>query len=95
MKNYKKWKHILNKSKYIKFGDIEYQKQKLPTLVSKKVSFRKKGFKHFIGYKVVRKNRPLCIFLPKMTAYRKEFYETKCISFLIKDHELLEKHNEI
>ena len=30
-----------------------------------------------------------------MTAYRKEFYETKYISFLIKDHELLEKHNEI
>ena len=66
-----------------------------PTLVSNKVSFGKNGFKYFIGYKVVRKNRPLCIFLPKMTAYRKEFYETKYISFLIKDHELLEKHNEI
>ena len=30
-----------------------------------------------------------------MTAYRKDFDETKYISFLIKDNELLEKWNEI
>ena len=30
-----------------------------------------------------------------MRAYRKDFEETKYISFLIKDVELLEKHNEI
>ena len=30
-----------------------------------------------------------------MIAYRKYFYETKYISFLIKDDELLEKYNEI
>ena len=30
-----------------------------------------------------------------MTAYRKDLDETKCISFLIKDNELLEKYNEI
>ena len=30
-----------------------------------------------------------------MRAYRKNFEETKYISFLIKDVELLEKHNEI
>ena len=30
-----------------------------------------------------------------MTAYRKDFDETKYISFLIKDNELLEKYNEI
>ena len=41
------------------------------------------------------KSRPLCIFLPKMSTYRREFGETKCISFLIKDDELLEKYNEI
>ena len=35
------------------------------------------------------------MFFPKMTAYRKEFDETKYISFLIKDIELLEKYNEI
>ena len=30
-----------------------------------------------------------------MSAYRRNFDETKYISFLIKDDELLEKHNEI
>ena len=39
-------------------------------VVSNKVSFGKKGFKYFIGYKGA-KIRPLCIFLPKMRAYRK------------------------
>ena len=33
------------------------------------------------------KNRPLCIFLPKMKAYRKDFDEAKQMSFLIKDLE--------
>ena len=31
----------------------------------------------------------------KMSAYRKDFDDTKYISFLIKDKELLEKYNEI
>ena len=30
-----------------------------------------------------------------MTAYRKDFDETKYMSFLIKDDELLEKYNDI
>ena len=30
-----------------------------------------------------------------MSGYRRDFDETKCISFLIKDDELLEKYNEI
>ena len=65
--------------KIIKFGDIEIQKQKYhqhkelisiknidfnKIVVSNKVSFGKKGFKCFIGYKDAKKNRPLCIFLP-------------------------------
>ena len=44
---------------------------------------------------MLKKIRPLCIFLPKITAYRKDFDETKFMSFLIKDDELLEKYNEI
>ena len=51
----------------------------------------KKGFKYFIGYKDAEKNRPLCIFSPKMSAYRRDFDETKYIPFLIKDDKLLEK----
>ena len=69
----------------IKFGDIEIKNQKFyqhkrPTsiknidinqiVVSNKVSFGKKDFKFFIDYKEARKIRPLCIFLPKMNAYR-------------------------
>ena len=30
-----------------------------------------------------------------MNAYRINFDKTKCVSFLIKDEKLLEKHNEI
>ena len=41
------------------------------------------------------KNRPLCIFLPKMSAYRKDFDETKFMSFLTKDDKLLEKYKKI
>ena len=33
-------------------------------VVSNKVSFWKKGFKYFIGYKDNKKSKPLCIFLP-------------------------------
>ena len=59
------------------------------------VSFGKKGFKYFICYKDNKKIRPLCIFLPKMSAYRRDFDETTYMSFLIKDDELLEKYKEI
>ena len=38
---------------------------------------------------------PLCIMPPKMSAYRRDFNETKYISLLIKDNELLEKYNKI
>ena len=38
---------------------------------------------------------PLCIFLPKMSAYRKDFDETRYVSFLIIDDKLLEKYNEL
>ena len=47
------------------------------------VSFGKKEFKYFIGYEDAENIKPLCIFLPKMTAYRKDFDETKHIYFLI------------
>ena len=35
------------------------------------------------------------MFLPKMSAYRRDLDESKYMSFLIKDDELLEKYNEI
>ena len=54
----------------------------------------KKSFKYFIGYKDPTEIRPLCIFLPKISAWR-DFDETKYFPFLIQDNELLEKFNEI
>ena len=39
--------------------------------------------------------RPLCRFLPKMSAYRIDFDETKQMSFFIEDDELFKKYNEI
>ena len=94
----------------IKLGDIEIEKQKFhqykepiliknrdinKIIVSNEVSFGKKRCKYFIDYKDAKKLRPLCIFLLKMTAYRKYFDETKFMSLLIKDDELIEKYNEI
>ena len=49
-------------------------------VVSNKISLGKDDLKYFIGYKDARKIRPLCIFLPKMSAYRRNFDKTKCIS---------------
>ena len=38
---------------------------------------------------------PLCIFLPKMNAYRRGFDRTKCMPFLVIEEKLFEKYNEI
>ena len=43
----------------------------------------------------ILKNRLLCIFLPKMSAYKRDFDEVKYMFFLIKDDELWKKYNEI
>ena len=55
----------------------------------------KKDLNILLVTKILKKIKTLCIFLPKMTAYRKDFDETKYISFLIKDDEFLEKYNDI
>ena len=100
----------MEKNTIIKFGDKEIDQHKFhqhkrpisiknidinKKVVSNKVSLGKKDLKYFIGYKVAKKIRPLCIFFPKMSAYRKDFDETKYMPFLIKDDELIEKYNEI
>ena len=50
----------------------------------------KKGFKYFIGCKDDKEVRPLCKLLPKMSAYRRDFDETKYMPLLIKDDKLIE-----
>ena len=94
----------------IKLDDIEidiykFHQYKSPILidyiyinkivVSNKISYGKNDFKYFIGYKDAKRIRPLCILLRKISAYRRNFDKTKCVSFLIKDEQLLEKYNEI
>ena len=61
--------------------------------VSKKVSYEK-GYKYFIDYKDW-KVIPLCVKLLQMSAHARNFDETRSMSFLIEDHELLEKYNII
>ena len=63
--------------------------------MSNKGSFGKNCFKYFLGYKDGKKTWPLCIFLPKKSASRRDFHETKYMSFLVKDDESLDKFNEI
>ena len=63
--------------------------------VFNKISVDKKGFKYFVSYKEAKRNRSLSIFLPKMIAYGRDFNRTKYMYFLIKDHELIERYNEI
>ena len=65
------------------------------SIVSSKVSFGKKGFKCFIGCKDNEKVKPSQIMLPKMSECRRNFNETKYMSFLMKDNELLEKYYKI
>ena len=64
-------------------------------VVSDKVSFDKKGFKHFIGYKDSKKIRSLCLLLPEMSACWWDFDKIKYMSFSIIDDELLEEYNEV
>ena len=42
-----------------------------------------------------KKILPLCIMLPKMSAYRRYFDETKYMSFFKNDIKLLEKNSKI
>ena len=57
----------------------------------------KKGFKfkYFSTYKDDENVMPIYIMLPKMSRYVHSFDESKYISFLIKDHELIEKYGNI
>ena len=76
VKNYKFEKYKFLKAyikieKVIKFGDIELYKQRfhqhkepisIEIVASNKVSFGKKGFKYFIGYKNVIYLIDLCVY---------------------------------
>ena len=74
-------KHKFHKGKsQISIDDVNVDRR----VVSNRVPFGKKGFKYFIGCEDGKTVRTLCITLPKMNAYMKDFNESKCMSFLIK-----------
>ena len=53
--------------------------------------FGKKVFKYSVRYKDGKKFRPFCVMLPKMDAYRRDFDETKFISFFDKKLSIAKK----
>ena len=71
--------------------NIDYIKMVVPN----KVSLVKRVFNISLATYVLKKLAFLCIFFSKLSAYRTNFDETKYMSFLMKDDELLEKYNEI
>ena len=65
-------------------------------LVSKKQSYgTKSSHKYFIGYDDDNVIRPLCIKLPQMIGYVKNFNNNKTMSFKVSDNKLLKKYNKI
>ena len=58
---------------FISIKNVEINK----IAVSNKVPFVKRRFKYFIGYKYAKTMKHLHLFLRKITAYKKDFDETK------------------
>ena len=63
--------------------------------MSNKLPLGKQDFKHLIGHKDAKRIRPLCIFHPKMSIYKRDIDEAKCMYFLIKSEKKFYKFNEI
>ena len=88
----------INKSSFYKnkklfnLNDIDVNK----IIVSKKESYgTKSSLKYFIGYNDDDVIRPLCIILPQMIGYVKQFNTNKTMSFKVSDNKLLKKYNKI
>ena len=65
-------------------------------VVSDKFKHNDEGFKHFIGHLKREIIKPLCIILPQMSGYIKDFESgSKNMSFLIKDDEVWNKYDKI
>ena len=61
-------------------------------VISHKFPFGKQDFKYFIGYKNNKEIRPLCIFFPEMTIYKRYYDKTKCMYFTIKNENIFDKY---
>ena len=86
----KKW--ILQKQKSNSIDDFDINK----ILISKKESYgTNNSFKYFIGYNDNDVVRPLCIRLPQMSGYAREFDENATMSFKVNNKQLLKTYNKI
>ena len=61
-------------------------------IVSNKFLFGKQDFKYFIGCKDNKDIRPLCIFFPEMSIYKRYSDKTKCMYFKRKDEKCFDKY---
>ena len=65
-------------------------------VISDKFKHNNESFKYFIGYQEGEIVKPLCVILPQMNGYIKDFeYEGKNMSFLIKNDKVWEKYEQI
>ena len=65
-------------------------------LVSRKESYgTKNSLKYFIGYNDDDVIRPLCIKIPQMVGYVKDFDSNKTMSFKVGNNKLLKKYTKI
>ena len=87
----------INKSNFYKnkklfnIHDLDVNK----ILISGKESYgTKNALKHFIGYNDDDAIRPLCIKLPQMIGYVKNFNSNETMSFKVSDNKLLKKYNK-
>ena len=48
-----------------------------------------------MGYKDNKESRPLCIFFPEMSIYKRYSDKTKCMYFMIKDDKSFDKYMTI
>ena len=58
-------------------------------MVSNKFSFGKQDFKYFISYKDNKEIRPLSIFFPEMSKFKRYSDKTKFMYFMIKEEKIL------
>ena len=65
-------------------------------VISEKFKYSDDGFKYFIGYKEIEIVELLCIILPQMSEYIKQFESSgKHVSFVIEDDRVLNNYNKI
>ena len=84
--------NFYKKKKRFNIYDLDVNK----ILVSKKESYgTRNSFKYFIEYNDDDVIRPLCIKLPQMIGYVKNFDSNKATSFKVGDNKLLKKYNKI